>query len=210
MASSNPPFLKAASPLTRRRKSPSPRLGTRRGYDQTRAERHFIDSTRKCKVDDVDLLDERLRNRVPLTSQQTGLDRHPPDASGARNSEDSRVLFKRWIESPCRPDCNAIVIDSTGSLEKRRDYILERISPPTGIRKRYCNPEVLLLLRGIGCLEPSIAQSRNCSRILGRSICLTSSECTGSTRLGCDGKDIKRGEKCPKCGWEHPKNDSEI
>lgn len=87
----------------------------------------------ECKVDDVNLLDERLRKRVPLRSQRTGVDRPPPDASGASYCEDSRALFKRWIESPCRPDGNAIVVDSTGSLEKRRDYILERISPPTGV-----------------------------------------------------------------------------
>lgn len=86
----------------------------------------------------VDLLDERLRKRVPLRSQRTGVDRPPPDASGARHSEDPRALFKRWIKSPCRPDGNAIVVDSTGSPEKRRDYILDRIS------KQSCHPEVLL------------------------------------------------------------------
>jgi predicted kinase len=88
----------------------------------------------ECKVDDVNLLDERLRKRVPLRSQRTGVDRPPPDASGARHSKDPRALFKRWIKSPCRPDGNAIVVDSTGSPEKRRDYILERIRPPTGVQ----------------------------------------------------------------------------
>lgn len=33
---------------------------------------------------------------------------------------------------------------------------------------------------------------------------------TGCATVGCDGKDSKRGEKCPKdCGWVRPANDGE-
>ena len=88
----------------------------------------------ECKVDDVDVLDGRLRKRVPLRSQRRGVDRPPPDASTVRGSEDPRALFKRWIECPCRPDGNAIVVDSTGRPEKCRDDILERIRPPIGVQ----------------------------------------------------------------------------
>ncbi|KIM43431.1 hypothetical protein M413DRAFT_443372 [Hebeloma cylindrosporum] len=81
----------------------------------------------ECRVDDIDLLDERLRKRAPLRSQRTGVDRPPRDSSGAPCSEDSRALFRRWIENPYRPDDNIIVLDSSGSLEQHGDHILERI-----------------------------------------------------------------------------------
>ena len=86
-----------------------------------------------CKVDDVDLLDRRLRSRVPLRSQRTGVDRPPPDATGARHSEDSQALFKRWIEFPCRPTGNAIIVDSISSPEECLDYVLKHL-PATDVQ----------------------------------------------------------------------------
>lgn len=84
----------------------------------------------ECKVEDVDLLDQRLRTRVPMTSQRTGVDCPPPAAlaNGACTRENSRALFEKWIKSPCRPKVNVVIVDSTGDLEERRDQILERIS----------------------------------------------------------------------------------
>jgi len=38
------------------------------------------------RVDDLDLLDERLRKRVPLKSQRTGVDHPSLDASGVCHS----------------------------------------------------------------------------------------------------------------------------
>jgi predicted kinase len=78
----------------------------------------------EVKVDNVGMLDERLRESVPLRSQRTGVDCPPRDAGGARGSEDSRrhALYKRWIENPCRPDghdIRTVVVNSTESTEKR-------------------------------------------------------------------------------------------
>lgn len=99
----------------------------------------------ECRVDDVDLLDRRLRNRVSLRSQRTGVDRPPPDASAICHSRDYRALFKRWIEDPCRPAENAIVVDSTGSLEECLDFILKHIVPPTSIQTgNRVNPPAIL------------------------------------------------------------------
>ncbi|KAF4628144.1 hypothetical protein G7Y89_g10008 [Cudoniella acicularis] len=81
----------------------------------------------ECRVNDVELLDRRLRNRIPLRSQRTGVSLPPPDANGACHNEDYHTLFKRWIERPCRPDGDAIVVDSTSSPEECRDYILKQI-----------------------------------------------------------------------------------
>ena len=83
----------------------------------------------ECKVQDVDLLDQRLRTRAPMTSQRTGVD-FPPAvavAHGARKVEDSRALFKRWIKNPCRPEDNVVIVDSTRNSETLQDYILEQI-----------------------------------------------------------------------------------
>jgi predicted kinase len=83
----------------------------------------------ECKVQDVELLDQRLRTRDPVASQRAGVDCPPAAAAahGAREGEDSRALFKRWIENPCRPKDNVIVVDSTGTPEMLRDHILKQI-----------------------------------------------------------------------------------
>ncbi|KAJ4204317.1 hypothetical protein NW767_004510 [Fusarium falciforme] len=82
----------------------------------------------ECKVEDIDLLDERLRTRDPMKSQRTAVDCPPVAASSARVGEDSRAVFKKWIESPCRPESNSIVLDSTGSPEANRDLVLKQIA----------------------------------------------------------------------------------
>jgi predicted kinase len=102
-------------------------LARQHGYDYRYVE---------CRVgvDDIDLLEGRLLNRVSLRSQRKGVNSPPPDASHTRHSEDYRALFKRWIENPCRPASGAIVVDSTSSPEKCLDYILKQIVPPSGVQ----------------------------------------------------------------------------
>ncbi|KAL7963203.1 P-loop containing nucleoside triphosphate hydrolase protein [Trichoderma compactum] len=78
----------------------------------------------ECRVQDIDLLDERLRTRDPMTSQRTGVDR-PPAADAA---QDSRALFKKWIESPFRPKDDVLIVDSTRSPDIMRDEILKHIT----------------------------------------------------------------------------------
>jgi predicted kinase len=85
----------------------------------------------ECRVNDVDLLDQRLHNRVSLRSQRTGVNKPPPDATSARHSEDYRVLFKKWIDKPCRPANDVITVDSTTGPEECLEYVLKQIGPPT-------------------------------------------------------------------------------
>ncbi|KAH8717388.1 hypothetical protein HC256_002075 [Beauveria bassiana] len=94
----------------------------------------------ECRVDDIDLLDKRLRARDPMMSQRTGVNRPPPaaaaagaagaqlDARGAGGDEDGRALFRRWIQHPCRPQDNVIIVDSTADLEVLCHQILEQIA----------------------------------------------------------------------------------
>ncbi|TVY47403.1 hypothetical protein LOCC1_G001811 [Lachnellula occidentalis] len=91
----------------------------------------------ECRVDDVDLLDQRLQNRVSMRSQRTGVNRPPLDVSGARDSRDYRAVFQRWMEDSSWPASIAIVVDSTRSPEKCRDDILEQIVSPSVLM----NPE---------------------------------------------------------------------
>ena len=64
-----------------------------------------------------------------MTSQRTGVDCPPAAAAahGALEGEDSRALFKRWIENPRRPEDNVVIVDSTQNSEMLQDYILEQI-----------------------------------------------------------------------------------
>ncbi|KAH6688027.1 hypothetical protein F5X68DRAFT_261328 [Plectosphaerella plurivora] len=81
----------------------------------------------ECKVRDINLLDQRLRNRKPMASQRTAVDCPPAAAQSARVDEDSHALFARWIESPCRPKDHVIAVDSTGDPKTLCDEILAKI-----------------------------------------------------------------------------------
>lgn len=83
----------------------------------------------RSDVNDLDLLDERLRTRVPLRAQRTGILARPPDADKGRHiEEDAQMLMKKWIVDPSRPEENrVIVVDAKSSLEGRVDYILQHI-----------------------------------------------------------------------------------
>lgn len=82
----------------------------------------------ECRVEDIDLLDGRLRARNPLASQRTSVDQFPVAATKARVGENPRDRFKKWIENPCRPEGgNIIVVDSRDQPEAVRDEVLDRI-----------------------------------------------------------------------------------
>jgi predicted kinase len=83
----------------------------------------------RVKVDDIDLLDQRLRSRTPLRSQRTGVDRPPLDSS-IINGTDYHALFRRWIENPCRPSGDTVVVfSSTSTPQQNLEFILEQILP---------------------------------------------------------------------------------
>ncbi|KAH8159744.1 hypothetical protein CIB48_g8499 [Xylaria polymorpha] len=84
----------------------------------------------ECRVEDMDLLDRRLRDRTPLRSQRTGVYEPPLDslANGMRASVEGAALFEKWM-NPRRPDDAAvhIAVDSTRPLEECLVAILERL-----------------------------------------------------------------------------------
>lgn len=86
----------------------------------------------ECKVEDIYLLDQRLRTRVSMASQRTGVDCPPAAAvSPPRNSNtfmNCQDLFKKWIEDPARPEKNCIVVDSTGDPDIILDSILQQFN----------------------------------------------------------------------------------
>ncbi|OLN96630.1 hypothetical protein CCHL11_00811 [Colletotrichum chlorophyti] len=86
----------------------------------------------ECKTEDINLLNERLRARKPMKSQRPSVDSPPAAARGSRVGEDSRALFKEWIENPCRPKANVVIVDSTSSPEMVRNHILKQISHQPG------------------------------------------------------------------------------
>ena len=96
----------------------------------------------ECRVDDMGLLDERLRQRVPLRSQRTGVNRPPIDVIGTGTSEDSRQIFEKWIKEPCRPDPDkVIVIGSAKDPEECGDEVLRRMFDFDGAQPLEANRE---------------------------------------------------------------------
>ncbi|KAL8912155.1 MAG: hypothetical protein Q9171_002789 [Xanthocarpia ochracea] len=86
----------------------------------------------ECRAKDMDLLDRRLRFRNSLPSQRTVVDSPPQAAAAAAaaagGGEDQRALFRKWMEDPCRPEEDkVIVVDSTGEPEQLRDRVLARM-----------------------------------------------------------------------------------
>ena len=86
----------------------------------------------ECRINDIDLLDQRLRSREPMRSQRTGVELPPSDVT--EDDQDQHAIFKNWIENPCRPVGDLIVVDSTQSPEDSLHYIMGRLAPPTGVR----------------------------------------------------------------------------
>ena len=86
----------------------------------------------RVSVEDIELLDERLRRRTPIRSQRTGIGRPPPDADTVGHDTDYHALFKKWIERPCRPaddDSVITVYSSISTPESCLAQILERMLP---------------------------------------------------------------------------------
>ncbi|CZT10580.1 hypothetical protein WAI453_003058 [Rhynchosporium graminicola] len=79
----------------------------------------------ECKVDDIDLLDQWLRSRSSMKSQRTGVDCSPASAPSA--DRDSRAIFRKWMDHPCRPNDNNIILDTTSNLKTLRDDALKQI-----------------------------------------------------------------------------------
>lgn len=70
-------------------------------------------------ISDIGLLRQRLRDRVALRSQRTGVDTEPRDVDGTHSSSCGNALerYKTWMESPVRPVNGSIIsVDATGSL----------------------------------------------------------------------------------------------
>ncbi|KAI8948911.1 hypothetical protein F4801DRAFT_433644 [Xylaria longipes] len=86
----------------------------------------------ECRVEDLDLLDRRLHDRIPLRSQRTGVHEPPPDSpdNGTGASVDGATLFGKWM-NPRRPDDAAalITVDSTHGPEKCLEAVMERLGP---------------------------------------------------------------------------------
>jgi len=92
----------------------------------------------KCSVDDIDLLDQRLRSRVPTRSQRTGVSRPPRDANNVdQSNEEYHALFRKWIESPYRPASDIIVVGSASGMspEECRDHVLKELAPTIAIEQ---------------------------------------------------------------------------
>jgi predicted kinase len=86
----------------------------------------------RMPVEQLALLDERLRSRQPQRCQRTGVGRPPAD-SGAETADESayRELFEKWVNRPCRPegDVSMIAVDTMGRPEECLQEVLTKIMP---------------------------------------------------------------------------------
>jgi predicted kinase len=84
----------------------------------------------ECRVEDLDVLDSRMRARAPLRSQRAGVSVPPRDSVSAatETTEESADLFTKWM-NPRRPaDGEALIaVDSTRAPEDCLECILERL-----------------------------------------------------------------------------------
>ena len=92
----------------------------------------------ECRVTDIEVLERRLTERIPMRSQRSGVERGPADATEGEGEEDGQKLFERWIEYPCRPEKGGIVVDSTKSPEECLGFVLERIEALTSAQQGDC------------------------------------------------------------------------
>ncbi|KAI0191832.1 P-loop containing nucleoside triphosphate hydrolase protein [Xylaria flabelliformis] len=87
----------------------------------------------ECRLENLDQLDRRLHERIPLRSQRAGVYEPPAGAPGndTGGSVGAAALFRKWM-NPQRPeDATAIIIvDSTRRPEECLETIMERLSSP--------------------------------------------------------------------------------
>ena len=88
----------------------------------------------ECRVTDIELIERRLRGRIPQRSQRTGVYNPPPDSNSADTSKpDVLSRFMQWIDNPVRPTHDYIVVDSTNSPEDCVGQILLQMPLPCGV-----------------------------------------------------------------------------
>lgn len=81
----------------------------------------------ECRVDDLDVLDARLKGRVAMRSQRTGIDVPPADAE-VTGIVDHREVLRRKMGTPVRPvGGGTIMVDSSRSTEECVREILKSI-----------------------------------------------------------------------------------
>jgi predicted kinase len=88
----------------------------------------------RVKVDNIDLLDKRIQSREQKRSQRKAVSTPPRDAGSAayHGDEGYRELFRKWIENPCRPNDDEIIVvySSQYSPEKCLEHVLQQIESP--------------------------------------------------------------------------------
>ena len=82
----------------------------------------------ECSIQDIDLLDRRLRTRNSTASQRTGIAWPPAGARSTHTNQDAGPLFEKWMKHPCRPKNNAVIVDATSSPEVLLGSILKQIT----------------------------------------------------------------------------------
>ncbi|KAI0457683.1 P-loop containing nucleoside triphosphate hydrolase protein [Xylaria acuta] len=84
----------------------------------------------ECRLEDLELLDRRLHDRIPLRSQRTGVNEPPPDSpsNSTGATVDGAALFRKWM-NPRRPEDAAVLItvDSTRPPEECLEAIMKRL-----------------------------------------------------------------------------------
>ncbi|KAF2666596.1 hypothetical protein BT63DRAFT_427037 [Microthyrium microscopicum] len=93
----------------------------------------------ECRVslDDLELLDERIKQRDGMRSQRRGVWEPPVDAErDSIGEEEGKELFRRWIEEPCRPEDErrTVVVETGGALtpEECCAYVMSEIGKWSG------------------------------------------------------------------------------
>lgn len=81
----------------------------------------------ECRVEDVEVLDRRMRGRTPMGCQRRGVYEAAPGTSAA-HEEKYRELFKERIKNPLRPQRGVIVVDATRSSEECLRDVIEQLS----------------------------------------------------------------------------------
>ncbi|KAL2879731.1 hypothetical protein SGCOL_004773 [Colletotrichum sp. CLE4] len=80
----------------------------------------------ECRPEvDIEVLDERLRARVAMRSQRTGVRNPPVDGDVSQGREEQETLFRRWIENPYRPKDDVIVVDTSKHSDECRKQVLK-------------------------------------------------------------------------------------
>lgn len=88
---------------------------------------HCVYKYIECRIEDIELLDQRMKERPSVPGQRAGV-AVPPQGAPEKTQEEYLAQFHTWIHNPVRPEEGAILIDTSRPLDICLEEAIEKLA----------------------------------------------------------------------------------